>query len=195
MQLILPIVNTNKTVLSMTAAEVTALTNLVNSFTTQLTAYNNAKLTAKAARVTKDEQKEIARDALMGYVAKWRANLAVPDALLAQLLVAPHNSPGSSSAPVTPTDFLATGMADGTVELKWKRGGNRGSTTFIVEYKSPSATTWKTLAIVGKTRYEATAPVGVPIQFRITAQKSDDKSTPTAPQTVWANGNNLALAA
>lgn len=191
---IISVINANKTTLGISTAEVTSLTNAINNYSTQLTAMNTARAAAKSATVQKNSARESVADLVGSWAKVWRANPAISDSLLALLMMAPHNTPGTSTPPSTPTDLVAMDKGNGQVQLKWKRGNNPSGTLYWVEFKLATGA-WKLLVGAKKTATVATCTQGQQISFRVSAVVDEMQSAPTAPVTLWTGGGALSVAA
>lgn len=190
---ILPLINTNKTTLGMTAQQVTDLTNLCNAYITQYNAANTARLAAKAAVASKDANKKTALTSLYSYVKTWRANAAIPDSLLEQLMVAPHNVSGTTTPPVTPLDLVAFSDGQGNIELRWKKSTNKSGTQFVIEQRTSPTEDWTLAGVTTKQKYELTRTPGEYVAFRIIAVRGGMTSNPSIPVSLWDNGSGQTL--
>jgi hypothetical protein len=194
LQQILPIVSAQKTTLNMTAQQVTDLTNLANGYIAQYGAMNTARAAAKSATASKDTSRRTMANSLYSYVKQWRANPAVSDALLAQLLCAPRNNGGgSSTTPNMPTDLTAFANGLGDIQLKWKPNGNKSRTVYLIQTRSSAAGAWTTIDAVTKTSYETSATPGEYIAFRLIATRGGKASNPSISVSLWENGNSETL--
>jgi hypothetical protein len=187
---VLPVISANASTLGISAAQVTALTNLINTFTTQYNASQSARASWKAAVTTKDVAKKAVRDQVTIYAKQWRANPSVPDALLDQLQMAPHKPVGTTSAPVTPTNFQAAIDGLGNVTLTWKSNGNKPGTVYVVESRDSATGDWSIYGVETRTRMTLEAEAGKYIAFRVSAQRNKNKSTPTIPIVLWEGGSS-----
>lgn len=185
---VLPVISAQKTTLGMTAQQVTDLTNLCNAFIASYSTATTAKLAAKSAVATKESQRKAAQNSLFAWVKQWRANTAIPDALLEQLMVAPHKTPGTKTAPTTPTSFQAVPNGLGVVKFTWDRNGNTSSTTFVIESRKSPTDDWAVAFTTTKTKFELQVTPGQYIAFRIYANRNNTNSVASAPVILWENG-------
>jgi hypothetical protein len=193
MQSALPLINTNKTTLGMTAQQVTDLTTLCNTYIANYNAATTAKAAAKAAVSSKNSSRKTATNSMFSYVKAWRANQAVPDSLLAQLFCAPHNSNPTHNPPTTVTELVALAGGTGEIELKWKRGNNKSGTQFVVERRSSATADWDFAGVTTKSTFASESTPGQYVAFRVISVRSGKTSAPTAPVILWDNGSSTTL--
>lgn len=193
----LPVINTNKTTLGLSAQQVTDLTNVCNTYFTQYQTMLTAKQAAKSAATTKDTNKRTAKNAYLAWAKQWRANANIPDALLEQIFVAPHQTPKSTAPPATPTNLQALADMHGQIELRFSKNGNKQGTQFIIETRDSATADWALIGVTTKSKYTFSAPVGEYIAMRVTASRGDQLSVPSVPTILWDNGagNTLQIAA
>jgi hypothetical protein len=193
LQMVLPIINANKTVLNVSTAQYTELSNLVTAYTTQYGTANTAKAAAKSAVAQKDINKKATRTVINSWAKTWRANPAVPDALLESLLIAPHNVIPNHTPPSTPAQLVALADGQGYVELRWKKNGNKPGTQFVIEKQSEAGNDWDFAGVTTKSKFETSANPGTYIAYRVTAVRAGEHSNPTAAVVLWNNGQTGAL--
>ncbi|MBV6457442.1 MAG: hypothetical protein HONBIEJF_00551 [Fimbriimonadaceae bacterium] len=187
----------NAAALGLVPADLTEIAAAATGFNTNLNTATAAKATANSAVEAKDLQKATSR----GVVAKWakvfRAKTTVSDALLNQLMLPPHKTPGSFTAPTTPTDLVATANGDGVIALRWKRNGNIASTTFTVEYRMSASDPWVILGTTTKVSFGYESAPGQYIAFRVSASRRGVSSPASTPVVLWdtEQGQTLQLAA
>lgn len=192
-QNLVSVATTNKSILGMDVTTLKELTDSVNAFGTQYTAAIAAKAAYKAAIATKDAQRK-ATEAIVGkYIKIWRANAAVPDALLDQMDVAPHGTPATHSAPTIPTKLLASSDGQGNITLSWKPNGNRTSTQYLIETRTSPSDAWTLQGATTKTKSTFAWPVGTYFAARLIAQRGNEQSLPTVPVVLWDNGSTSTL--
>ncbi|MEQ1822150.1 MAG: fibronectin type III domain-containing protein [Fimbriimonadaceae bacterium] len=179
------ICNSSKTVLGMSATDITDLQTAVTNFTTQY----NAWIAARAALKNTYDQKRLAKAALKASVNRWakafRANPAVPAPLLAQLLVAPHAPTRSTQVAHQPMNFHGTSTYLGAISLRWNRNGNKPGTQFLVEYRLTPTGSWLTAGTTLKSKFTYQSQPGKFIEFRVKAVRSGTISAPSAPYSFW----------
>lgn len=80
--------------------------------------------------------------------------------------------------PVAPADLVVTGTSNGINLLKWKSGGNKQRTTYIVEAKIGAATEYIFIKATSKTRFEhKNQTPGVKVLYRVKAVHGDLESS------------------
>ncbi len=186
----LPIISSQKTVLGLSAQQVTDLTNLCNAYTTQFNVATSARLNAKSQDESKDLMKKNALISLLGYVKIWRANNAIPDSLLEQLMVAPHKVSGTKTPPVTPGDPQLSSNAQGVVKIKWAKNGNKSGTLYMVQTRTSTSAEWSQVAVTTETKFELNWTPGDYLGVRLIAQRNKQQSQPTAEIALWIAGSN-----
>lgn len=189
----------NATTLGLKPADLTEIAAAATGFNTNLNAWVAARSTANNAKDTKNTQKTTSKGVVSKWAKSFRANPAVPDALLGQLMLPPHKTPGSKTPPTTPLDLVANSTGQGLVKLTWKRNGNTSTTVFQIETRDSVSSPWVMLDSTTKTKYDHQATPGVYIAFRVSAKRGTLTSAPSVPVVLWENGGesatNLKLAA
>lgn len=136
--------------------------------------------------------KEAASAAVTGLKQKYKKALAAI-AALNQTLKGNKDAPaeliemmgldvddGSLTAiiPVAPVDLVVTGSSNGINLLKWKSGGNKQRTTYIIEAKIGAATEYSFVKATSKTRFEhKNQTPGVKVLYRVKAVHGDLESS------------------
>ncbi|MCE9558481.1 MAG: fibronectin type III domain-containing protein [Armatimonadetes bacterium] len=190
---VLPLISTNKVALSMTTQEVTDLTNLCNAYTTQYQVANTAKATAKAAVTLKDTNKRNARKALINWTKVWRSNNAISDSLLELLMCPAHGVQPSFTTPTIPTNLVAFSDGQGNIELRWNRGTNIRGTSFFIETRDSPTSDFRVLGVTTTAKFVTEATPGQYISYRVIAARHGKFSPPTAPVSLWDNGQTGAF--
>ena len=135
--------------------------------------------------------KEAASAAVTGLKQKYKRALAAI-AALNQTLKGNKDAPaeliemigfdvedGSLTAiiPVAPADLVVTGSSNGVNLVKWKSGGNKPRTTYIVEAKIGDAPDYVFVKATTKTRFEhKNQTPGVKVLYRVKAVHGDLES-------------------
>lgn len=189
----LPLINTQKTTLGLTAQQVTDLTTLCNTFIAQYTTATTARQNAKAQDEIKDANRKAAMNSLLSYVKQWRANTAIPDSLLEQLFVAPHKTAGTKTPPVTPVSVQLSANAAGFVTIKWERNGNKQGTQFIIQTRDSATGEWTLYGTTTKAKFELNWEAGTYLGVRIIAQRDSLQSQPTNEAVLWNQGGGATL--
>lgn len=183
----------NKVALGLQTTDLTEMTTLFGSYSTSLTSTATAKAAAKSAVEQKDLNKKAARQFVAKWAKIWRANNAISDPLLDQLMLPPHKTPATKTPPTQPTNLVATDDGLGRISLKWRRNGNTPSTTFTIESKNSPSADWVMIDATTKTRFEFQATAGVPIWFRVVAKRNDQSSPASTPVSMWESGESATL--
>jgi len=177
----------NAVVLGLGEDELGEINDAAVHFNLDLNAWMAAKASAEAAKVTKDEQLVTSRAVVSKWAKIWRANPDIPDSLLEQLTLAPHE-PTVVKTPPTPVT-LPTAVADGNgnITLRWNRNGNIQSTQFVIETIDTASGEWIVFGSTTKAKFEMEWTPGAYLGMRITAQRSGLSSTPSTPVYLWAD--------
>ena len=145
-------------------------------------------LTAAAnAKGSKDSQFKATQAVINKWAKIFRANGNIPDALLDQLMLAPHKPTRTSSAPAKPTSLQATADGQGLISLKWSRTGNTSATQFVIEYRTSSSAPWAIAGSTNSVKFDYQGTAGTYIAFRVYSQKKTETSAATAPLVFWEN--------
>lgn len=179
----------NATTLGLKTADLAEIAAAATGFNTNLNAWVASRSAANNAKDVKDTQKSTSKNVVSKWAKNFRANPAVPDALLSQLMLPPHKTPGSKTPPTTPLDLVANANGQGLVKLTWKRNGNTSGTTFIIETRNSASAPWAMLDGTTKTKYDYQASPGVYIAFRVSAKRGTLTSAPSVPVVLWESGS------
>ena len=173
----LTIANANLAALGLVAGDLTPITALQPTYSTNLNDVETKKAALAASVDTKDATKDSIIDKVRIVVNKIQANPLVTPALKSQLGISTHEGGQYPAFPNPPADLVAELLPDGSVELDWSRNGNAPATQFIVETMIGAATEWTLLDVVTKTSYvhSGFAP-GVQIKYIVKARRGDDTS-------------------
>lgn len=187
----------NAAALGLVPADLTEIAAASTNFNTTLNTATAAKATANSAVESKDVQKATSRNVVNKWAKVFRAKTTVSDALLNQLMLPPHKTPGSFTQPTTPTDLVATANGDGVIALKWKRNGNIQGTTFTIEYRTSPSGGWAILGTSTKASFGWESTPGQYVAFRVSATRRGVTSPASTPVVLWdtEQGEMLQLAA
>lgn len=175
--------------LGLTPANILEINGMSTNFATSLTTLATSKAATKQAQQAKDTTLKASRATLSKWAKTFRANPAVSDALLDQLQLPHHKTPGTKTPPTTPLDLVANADIQGLVSLKWKANGNRGGTQYVVEAQPGPDDAWSIIGSTTKSKTTFQAVAGNYIAFRVTARRDDQDSQPTLPVVLWSNGS------
>ncbi len=181
----------NSTALGLSALQSEQISDACDEAGAAFSSWTNAQAAANAARITKDQTFADTKALVDSFAKVFRADVTIDDAILAEILVAPHRTPPTQSAPVTPTNFVGTANADGEVTLRWKRNGNTPATQFIVESRASDAGAWTTSGVTNTTKFVTQATPGAYISYRVRAKKKDTTTSPTSAVSFWGEGSTI----
>lgn len=185
----LVVANANLVPLGIIAGDLTPISTLQPTYSTNLNDVEAKKAALASAVDTKDATKDSIIDKVRLVVNKIQANPAVTTALKLQLGISPRDGSHYPVSPVPPNELVAELLPDGSIELDWSRNGNSPGTQFVIEYSIPPNTQWILLNVITKTSYVHSGhPVGLPIQYLVKARKGDETSGPSNIAVVNAVG-------
>jgi hypothetical protein len=185
----LVVANANLVPLGIIAGDLTPISTLQPTYSTNLNDVEAKKAALASAVDTKDATKDAIIQKLRIVVNKIQANPAVAPALKSQLGISTHEGGHYPQHPIPPSELLAELLPDGSIELDWSRNGNSPGTQFVIEYSIPPNTQWILLNVITKTSYVHSGhPVGLPIQYLVKARKGDETSGPSNIAVVNAVG-------
>ena len=187
------VANANKVVLGLAPADLTEIQKASSEAANLFNAWVAAQAAANNARAGKDTQFGTSRTVINKWAKTFRANQAISDAILEQLLVAKHRPNQTFSAPATPANFNIQGNGTGLVSLTWSRNGNTAATTFVIQYRESPTAPWTIVGTSTSSKFSWQGTAGVYASFRVYATKKSRNSEATAPLAVWDNGNFLTL--
>ena len=133
----------NKSTLGLTEAELTEMTDARNTLDAKLTANDTAQRVAIAATEEKNRAHQAAASLARKRARAIQARDSVPDSLRDQLGLTVRDATRTSGLPETPPELLATPHADGTNTLKWKAGGNKPGTQYLIEARTGESAVWR----------------------------------------------------
>jgi hypothetical protein len=178
----------NSAALGLTPPNIVEINGMSTNFTGSLTGLATSKAATKLAQQNKDTTLKASKATLSKWAKTFRANPAVSDALLDQLQLPHHKTPGTKTPPTTPTDLVGDADIQGLVSLKWRANGNRSGTQYVVESQPGPDAEWAIIGSTTKTKTTFQAVAGNYIAFRVTARRDDQDSQPTLPIVLWSNG-------
>ena len=168
----------NKSTLGLTEAELTEMTDARNTLDAKLTANDTAQRVAIAATEEKNRAHQAAASLARKRARAIQARDSVPDSLRDQLGLTVRDATRTSGLPETPPELLATPHADGTNTLKWKAGGNKPGTQYLIEARTGESAVWALVDAVTKTSYTHTGQTpGQKVRYRVRAKRSDTTSS------------------
>lgn len=174
------VANANLVALGLEAGDITPISTLQPTYSTNLNNVEAKKAAYSASVDTKNATKSDIITNVRVVVNKIQANPDVTVALKAELGISTHEGGSYPETPVAPIDLIAELQPNGAVELDWSRNGNAPGTLFVVEWSVFPGSSWTLLDIVTKTSYVHTgAPLGNALQYWVKARRSDVTSGPS----------------
>jgi hypothetical protein len=172
--------------LGLSPAEISEMTETVESFSEGLAEWRAINAKAEGALREKNLRREAAK-AMVGRFAKvFRAKQSIPDSLLANLMLPPHTPPRTRSEPATPTDLVAKANGQGLITLQWKLLGKTKATTILIEFRTSPEEPWRLLDATTRNRYVVQATPGSYIAFRVRSKLSGQTSPASVPVALWS---------
>ena len=185
----LTVANANLAPLGLIAGDLTPITTLQPTYSTNLLDVEAKKAALAFAVDTKDTTKDSIVQKVRIVVNKIQANPAVTPAMKSQLGISTHEGGHYPVTPVPPAELVAELLPDGSVELDWSRNGNAPGTQFVIEAIIGGAPEWTLLNVVTKTSYVHTGfPPGLPIKYIVKARRSGETSGPSNIAYINAGG-------
>lgn len=186
----------NAAAIGIDAADVAALASSTSTATNSRTAAGVARQASKDATLDWYDAADTAMDGARDLILEIKAFAASSDNPQVYVLagLSPKDPPGETPAPDAPSDITATLLSGGSLELKWKGKGPRG-TFYIVNRRLLGESTYSVIATVtDKTFTDATLPVGVDeVRYQINAQQTDKLTLGDIKLVQLGVGNNQGL--
>lgn len=183
----------NQPALGLQPADLSEIQNASTNFTTELNDWTAAKASADNAKTVKDAQRTASRTVISKWAKIFRAKASVSDALLGQLMLAPHNPPASKTPPAQPFDLVANSDGNGNIVLRWNRAGNIQGTQFIIEYRAAANQAWSVLSSTTRASFATTWNPGQYVGYRIIAKRNGQTSPACTPVVLWDGESMEAL--
>lgn len=183
----------NTAALGLTPGTLSEITTAATALNTAMNNWMAAKASLVSSKENKDTELSEARDVVSKYAKTFRANSAISDMLLGDLLVAPHETPGSKTPPSVPLDLVGTSIGYGNIKLGWKRNGNIQGTTFVIEFQAAEGEPWVQVGTSTKRTFETSWTPGSYVGYRVTAVRRSISSIPSDPYFLWAGAPPVAL--
>lgn len=179
----------NLTALGLIAGDLTPISLLQPTYSTNLNDVEAKKAALAAAVDTKDATKDSIIQKVRVVVNKIQANPAVTPALKSQLGITTHDGGHYPVSPVPPNELVAELLPDGSVELDWNRNGNAPATQFVIEAMIGANINWTLLNVVTKTSFVHTGiQPGLPIKYIVKARRGNETSGPSNIAFINAGG-------
>ncbi len=169
-----------------TPAQSLALRAAHTDFENSLNASNTKKGEAQIAVADKDTKRTALEAALRPIVAQIQVNPVVTDSSRVAAGIPIRDTTRTFSAPVTPTDLVATADAAGTNSLKWSDAGNATGIQYVVEAKIGAATEFAMVDAVTARTYRHTGRTpGQRVEYRVRARRGAAISDPSNVAVVY----------
>lgn len=171
--------------LGLTEEEVEEIGALASELKVKLREQAAAHRNAIAATTAKDTTKSALTEKLRDAARTSRANKA-SGTILTSIGIGPIN-PKTRPQPQRPLDLIATAYTNGTNLLRWKPGGNKPRTVYVIEVMNAETERWKMIASTTKCsfRHYGQEP-GYTQWYRVTASRSGNLGIPSASVVVYA---------
>lgn len=179
--------------LDLTPAQVTEIQAASTALANSITAYTSARTAANAAKATKMQELADGHAIVSKYSKIFRSDNNVSDAVLSQLMLAPHKTPSTKTVPTIPTDLVANADGNGNILLKWNRNGNISTTVFTVERRSGVSAPWSVIGSTTASKFATTWTPGSYVEYRVSASRRDIDSAFSTSVVLWSSGGESTL--
>lgn len=186
------VASNNGPALHLTSAEITALNLVFDAFAGAYASSEAQKAVTKGLVAQKTATRKTSETAIRNIARKVLADATISPSLKGELGLNPNPTPGGIVSP--PVDLTATGYANGTNALKWKRAGNVQGTIFMVEAKIGTATSFSFVAAVTAAKFNHMGQTpGEQIVYRVSAKRGGVQSGPSNEAIVYSLSEAQAL--
>lgn len=163
----------------LTTTEIKAMGDAQVKLANDIAAHTQAMQTAKSLRATKQASRRAVIQLAQLYNAKIQANPAVTDSIKTNLGLKVRQR-AMPVTPQVPASLVVTGYDNGVNALKWKSGGNKPNTAYVVEALYPDAAQWVQVGSVTRLSFEHTGQTpGVQVVYRLRARRRTEFSNPS----------------
>ncbi len=170
----------NEAAYGLSAGATSALSAALATFDSALTAANTAKAASNVAVAAKDQARNDLEGLVRPLIRQIQENPVVTDELRSQAGIPIRDTVRTTSAPVAPSDLVATADAAGTNLLRWNGAGNSSGIQFVVEAKIGTSPDFNIIDVVTATSYRHTGrTAGVPVLYRVLARRGSQTSNPS----------------
>ena len=167
-----------QTELGLTAFQITQLQGIKTALETKINNRQSTKEAATAALTELNLETKNVNDLIGSLNIGFKADKSISDALLELLGLDADSNNLTPIVPVAPADLVVTGSSNGINSIKWKSGGNKSRTTYIIEAKIGAATDYVFVKATSKTRFEhSNQTPGVKVLYRVKAVHGDLESS------------------
>lgn len=171
------VADANKAELNITTATITSLNDVKTLLDTKIANRQTKQEEAVAATSEMNQTAKNAVDLVSLVNNGIKSNKAIPESLIELLGLDANDNSLTPIVPVAPTDLVAEGRSNGINYLRWKSGGNKPRTTYIVEAKIGDAPNYVFVTVSTKLRFEhKNQTPGVRVFYRVKAVHGDLES-------------------
>lgn len=171
------IADDKQTELGVSAAQLTGLQNIKTLLEDKV---NNRQATQEAATAAHFELRnavKVVNERIGSLNLGFKSNKEIPDALIELLGLDANDEALTTVTPVAPTDLVVEGRSNGINYVRWRGGGNRSRTTYILEAKLAASAEYMFVKALTKVRFEhKDQPPGVRAFYRVKAIHRDLES-------------------
>lgn len=175
----------NADALGMSPEAIEELGIKITDFKARMASVNAQRAAYHASVTAKDESAADLRKELGRLSKTWRAKDTIDDSLLAELRVAPHETPPTFTAVTTPRALVFRADAQGNIRLKWDRNGNTRGTIFQIEASYDRTRTWQIVRTTTASKATLHSNVGEQVLYRVAAVRGGVTSVASSPIVVW----------
>jgi hypothetical protein len=171
---------------NLSTAQITALSTASDELQAANDDYTAKEAAFRSAVRAREAARQASIDAISSAANSIYAKSSLTPAQIASTGLSPRSTSRTKVVPSIPNELVALPNTEGAVQLKWKRNGNPGSVTFIVQ-SSADGETWANTAYTSKSRATLSGfTPGTPAWFRICATRNDLVSTPCQCVSIYA---------
>ncbi len=171
------IAEANKTTLSISDPTITGLTGISTGLDEKIEERQTTKEAASAAVTALKQKYKEALTAIGLLNTTLKGNKDAPAELIEMMGLDAEDGIATTIIPLAPLDLVVTGSSNGINYVKWKSGGNKPRTTYILEAKIGDATEYVFIKTTTKVRFEhKNQTPGVKVLYRIKAVHGDLES-------------------
>ncbi|WP_309711698.1 fibronectin type III domain-containing protein [Armatimonas sp.] len=170
------VATTNKLIFAFTDDELEELTGAETTLEDAI-ATNDAAQSAAQAAMTAKTQAQAGATSMARAAAQRAQTSKAPDALRDAIGITVRDKVRSRLTAQTPLELVALAAADETHILKWKSGGNKSGTQYLIEAKIGESTTWTLIDVSTRVTYKhLEQPPGQKVRYRVRAKRGDSTS-------------------
>ncbi|HZO86772.1 MAG TPA: fibronectin type III domain-containing protein [Chthonomonadaceae bacterium] len=172
------VVGDNLAALGLSAADLAAGEDALAALRAAIAQFTAAQAAALASTQSKRMARQDAEEEVRALARRIQANPAVPDSLREMLGLRVRRKAIRRLIPLSPAELVVTGLDSGMHLLRWKSGGNKPGTHYLIEARIGPSESWTLIDVTTKTKYRHTDQTpGVRAAYRVRAKRGDRTSS------------------